>query len=115
MEGTAHPDRNEQFEYLNNRVDAVQAQGAPVISVDTKQQELVGDSTNAGREWHPQKEPVSVRVHDCIDDTLGKVTPYGVYDLAQNAGWVNVGIDQDTPTFAVESSARWWRYMGKKR
>ena len=114
LEGTAHPDRNDQFEYLNDRVDAFQARGAPVISVDTKKKELVGDYKNAGREWHPQGEPVAVRVHDFIDDTLGKVIPYGVYDLAQNTGWVNVGIDHDTPTFAVESIARWWRFMGKK-
>jgi len=114
-EGTAHPDRNAQFEYLNDQVDAFQARGAPVISVDTKKKELVGDYTNAGREWQPQGEPVPVRVHDFIDDTLGKVIPYGVYDLAQNTGWVNVGIDHDTPAFAVASIARWWRYMGKKR
>jgi hypothetical protein len=113
-EGTAHPDGNDQFEYLNDQVDAFHARGAPVISVDTKKKELVGDYTNAGREWHPQGEPVPVRVHDFIDDTLGKVIPYGVYDLAQHTGWVNVGIDHDTPTFAVESIARWWRFMGKR-
>jgi hypothetical protein len=114
LEGTAHPDRNGQFEYLNDRVDVFQARGAPVISVDTKKKELVGNYTNAGREWQPMGEPVPVRVHDFIDDTLGKVIPYGIYDLARNTGWVNVGIDHDTPAFAVESIARWWRFMGKK-
>jgi len=88
LEGTAHPDRNDQFEYLNDRVDAFQARGAPVISVDTKKKELVGDYKNAGREWHPQGEPVAVRVHDFIDDTLGKVIPYGTTSRRmQNTGW----------------------------
>jgi hypothetical protein len=114
IEGTSHPDRNEQFEYINDRVDAFHVQGAPVISVDTKKKELVGPYANGGREWQPQGAPERVRVHDFIDDTLGKVIPYGVYDLAQNTGWVNVGIDHDTPAFAVESIARWWRGMGKK-
>ena len=114
LEGTGHPDRNEQFEYLNDQVDAFHARGAPVISVDTKKKELVGAYATAGREWQPQGEPVAVRVHDFIDDRLGKVIPYGVYDLAQNTGWVNVGIDHDTPAFAVESIARWWRGMGKR-
>ena len=114
IEGTAHPDRNEQFEYINDRVDVFHARGAPVISVDTKKKELVGPYSNGGREWQPQGAPERVRVHDFIDDTLGKVIPYGVYDLAQNTGWVNVGVDHDTPAFAVESIARWWRSMGKK-
>jgi hypothetical protein len=114
IEGTAHPDRNAQFEYINDRVDAFHARGAPVISVDTKKKELVGPYANGGREWQPQGTPERVRVHDFIDDTLGKVIPYGVYDLAQNTGWVNVGIDHDTPAFAVESIARWWRGMGQK-
>jgi hypothetical protein len=114
LEGASHPDRNEQFEFINARVDAFQARGAPVISVDTKKKELVGDFGNGGREWQPQGQPVPVRVHDFIDDTLGKVIPYGVYDLGRNVGWVNVGIDHDTPEFAVESIARWWRYMGKR-
>jgi hypothetical protein len=112
-EGTSHPDRNEQFETINARVDEFQARGAPVISVDTKKKELVGDFKNAGREWQPEGQPVPVRVHDFIDDALGKVIPYGVYDLARNTGWVNVGIDHDTPEFAVESISRWWRSMGK--
>ena len=114
LEGTAHPDRNEQFEFINDRVDAFHGRGAPVISVDTKKKELVGAFTNGGREWQPSGEPVPVRVHDFIDPTLGKVIPYGVYDLAQNTGWVSVGIDHDTPAFAVESIARWWRYMGQE-
>lgn len=114
LEGAAHPDRNEQFEMINARVEAFQASGDPVISVDTKKKELVGDFENAGREWQPEGKPVPVRVHDFIDDTLGKVIPYGVYDLARNTGWVNVGVDHDTPAFAVESIARWWRSMGKR-
>jgi hypothetical protein len=114
LEGTAHPDRNEQFELVNERVDTFQARGAPVISVDTKKKELVGDFKNAGREWQPQGKPVPVRVYDFIDDALGKVIPYGIYDLARNTGWVNVGTDHDTPEFAVESIARWWRSMGKR-
>jgi hypothetical protein len=114
IEGTSHPDRNEQFEYINDRVDAFHARRAPVISVDTKKKELVGPYANGGREWQAQGAPEQVRVHDFIDDTLGKVIPYGVYDLAQNTGCVNVGVDHDTAAFAVESIARWWRSMGKK-
>lgn len=114
LEGTAHPDRNAQFEYINDQVDAFQGRGAPVISVDTKKKELVGAFQNAGREWQPSGDPVPVRVHDFMDDVLGKVIPYGVYDLARNTGWVSVGVDHDTPAFAVESIARWWRYMGRK-
>jgi hypothetical protein len=114
IEGTSHPDRNEQFEFINDRVDGFHGRGAPVISVDTKKKELVGAFKNAGREWQPSGEPVPVRVHDFVDDTLGKVIPYGVYDVGRNTGWVNVGVDHDTPAFAVESIARWWRYMGKQ-
>jgi hypothetical protein len=114
LEGSSHPDRNEQFECINDRVDAFHGRGAPVISVDTKKKELVGAFQNPGREWQPSGEPVPVRVHDFIDDVLGKVIPYGVYDLARNTGWVSVGTDHDTPAFAVESIARWWRYMGKQ-
>jgi len=113
-EGDSHPDRNAQFEFINDRVDAFQARQAPVISVDTKKKELIGDFGNAGREWQPEGQPVPVRVHDFIDDTLGKAIPYGVYDLMHNTGWVNVGIDHDTPAFAVASIAQWWRNMGKK-
>jgi hypothetical protein len=114
LEGSAHPDRNDQFEFINDRVDAFHGRGAPVISVDTKKKELVGAFQNHGQEWQPRGEPVPVRVHDFIDDVLGKVIPYGVYDLARNTGWVSVGTDHDTPAFAVESIARWWRYMGKQ-
>jgi len=113
-EGTEHPDRNAQFEFINDRVEAYQARNAPVISVDTKKKELVGDFANKGREWQPMSEPVPVRVHDFIDKDLGKVIPYGVYDLARNEGWVNVGVDHDTPEFAVASIARWWSQMGRK-
>lgn len=113
-EGKQSPDRNAQFEFLNERVDAYQARGAPVISVDTKKKELVGDFKNAGREWRPASEPVPVRVHDFIDPALGKVIPYGIYDLAANTGWVNLGIDHDTPEFAVASIEQWWRHMGSK-
>jgi hypothetical protein len=114
IEGTDHPDRDGQFEFINDRVDRFQAHGAPVISVDTKKKELVGIFAQGGREWQPRGDPVPVRVHDFLDDVLGKVIPYGVYDLARNTGWVSVGIDHDTPAFAVESIARWWRYMGRK-
>jgi hypothetical protein len=114
IEGSAHPDRNAQFEFINERVDASHSRGAPVISVDTKKKELVGDFKNAGREWQPQGEPVPVRVHDFIDDKLGKAIPYGVYDVGLNNAWVSVGVDHDTAEFAVESISRWWRHMGKK-
>jgi hypothetical protein len=113
-EGKQHPDRNAQFEFIYRRVDDFQTRGAPVISVDTKKKELVGDFKNAGQEWQPKGEPVPVRVHDFIDKELGKVIPYGVYDLARNTGWVNVGIDHDTPAFAVESIWQWWWRMGRR-
>ena len=114
LEGTTHPDRNAQFEFINDRVDAFHGRSAPVVSVDTKKKELIGAFHNAGRDWQPSKTPVGVRVHDFLDDALGKVIPYGVYDLARNTGWVSVGIDHDTPAFAVASIARWWRHMGKQ-
>ena len=113
-EGTGHPDRNAQFEHIARRAKEFQRRGQPVISVDTKKKELVGDFKNAGREWHPQGRPPAVRVHDFQDGELGKAIPYGVYDLSANAGWVSVGIDHDTPEFAVESIYCWWRYMGRK-
>lgn len=112
IEGTGHPDRDAQFAFINDRVDAFQERGAPVISVDTKKKERIGPFANGGREWQPGGDPVRVRVHDFVDPALGKAIPYGVYDLAQNTGWVSVGMDHDTPAFAVESIARWWRYMG---
>src|SRR5713226_2770411 len=92
-EGASHPDRDAQFAYLNEQVQAFQARGQPVISVDTKKKELVGDFANGGREWQPAGQPEAVRVHDFVDKELGRVSPYGVYDLAHNTGWVNVGID----------------------
>ena len=111
-EGGRHKDRNAQFEYIAQTVSDYQRTGDPVISVDTKKKELIGDFKNAGQEWQPQGRPEEVRVHDFIDPELGKVSPYGVYDLTANAGWVNVGIDCDTSEFAVESIRRWWREMG---
>jgi hypothetical protein len=113
-EGSAHPDRNAQFGHLNRKVKAFQKRGAPVISVDTKKKELIGDFKNGGREWRPNGEPERVRVHDFIDRKLGKAIPYGVYDIAANKGWVNVGVDHDTAEFAVESIRRWWRLMGRR-
>lgn len=113
-EGKQSPDRNAQFEFLYERIDEYQARGAPVISVDTKKKELVGDFKNGGREWQPKGEPEPVRVHDFIDPKFGKVVPYGIYDIAENSGWVNVGIDHDTPEFAVASIEQWWRNMGAK-
>jgi len=112
-EGAAHPDRNAQFEHINDQVRAYQDDGQPVISVDTKKKELVGDFKNSGRELRPQGDPEKVRVHDFLIPELGKATPYGVYDVTHNLGWVNVGIDHDTATFAVESIRRWWRLMGQ--
>ena len=114
LEGKQHPDRNAQFEYLNAKATAFQRKGQPVISVDTKKKELVGDFKNAGREWHPAGDPTPVRVHDFIDKALGKAIPYGVYDVGRNEAWVNVGIDHDTAEFAVESILRWWRRMGRR-
>ncbi|MGQ0571161.1 MAG: ISAzo13 family transposase [Armatimonadota bacterium] len=114
IEGADHPDRNGQFEYINDRVDDALGRGTPAISVDTKKKELVGDFKNAGREWRPEGKPVPVRVHDFPDDAVGKAIPYGVYDIGRNLGWVNVGTDHDTPEFAVESIRRWWRSMGRR-
>jgi hypothetical protein len=113
-EGSNHPDRNAQFEYLNAQAEAFLAAGEPVISVDTKKKELVGDFKNAGREWQPQGQPERVQVHDFIDPELGKAIPYGVYDLGRDEGWVSVGIDHDTADFAVSSIDRWWKTMGQK-
>ena len=114
-EGSSHPDRNAQFEHINAMVEAFQERSQPVISVDTKKQELVGDFKNAGREWQPQGEPEEVRVHDFMDKTLGKAIPYGVYDLTENQGWVSGGIDPDTARFAAEAIRRWWGNMGSLR
>ena len=112
-EGNQHADRNAQFERIARRTKQFQADRQPVISVDTKKKELIGDFKNSGREWEPTAKPVSVRVHDFIDKDLGKAIPYGVYDLFRNEGWVNVGVDHDTAEFAVESIRRWWKKMGK--
>src|SRR5512135_320254 len=114
-EGASHPDRNAQFEYINRRVIACQKRDQPVVSVDTKKKELVGEFKNGGEEWQPKGEPVEVNVHDFPDKKLGKAIPYGVYDLASNEGWVSVGIDHDTAQFAVTSIGRWWQEMGSRR
>jgi len=115
VEGAWHPDRNAQFEHINGNVKAYQAHDQPVISVDTKKKELVGNFKNTGRELRPQGQPESVRVHDFVIPELGRAAPYGVYDVTENAGWVSVGIDHDTSAFAVESIRRWWHSMGRKR
>jgi hypothetical protein len=112
LEGSQHPDRNAQFEYLNAQVETQLAAGEPAISVDAKKKELVGPFKNGGRELRPAGQPAPVRVHDFVDKELGRATPYGVYDLAQNQGWVTVGIDHDTAEFAVASIARWWQGLG---
>jgi hypothetical protein len=113
LEGSAHPDRDAQFHYINQRVQAFQRQRQPVVSVDTKKKELVGQFRNGGREWYPMGQPEQVKVHDFPDEELGKVIPYGVYDMATNTGWVSVGVDHDTAEFAVETLRRWWRHMGR--
>ena len=114
-EGTSHPDRNAQFEHINAEVKAFQAVGEPVISVDTKKKELVGDFKNGGRELRPKGQPEPVRVHDFPIPELGKAVPYGIYDVTNNAGWVNLGISHDTAAFAVESIRRWWHEFGATR
>jgi transposase len=114
-EGGQHPDRNAQFEFINASVKSFQKRGQPVISIDTKKKELVGDFKNAGREWRPAGQPLEVRVHDFIDKKLGKAIPYGVYDVTNNEGWVSVGIDHDTAQFAAQAVRRWWKRMGRKR
>jgi hypothetical protein len=113
-EGSSHPDRNAQFEHINAQAQSFLRAGEPVVSVDTKKKELVGDFWNKGKEWQPQGTPERVRVHDFVDKQLGKAIPYGVYDIARNEGWVNVGVDHDTAEFAVESLRRWWRRMGRR-
>jgi DDE family transposase len=114
-EGGKHPDRNAQFEHINTLVQEFQSAGQPAISVDTKKKELVGDFSNNGRTLRPKGEPEPVRVHDFIIKDKGKVSPFGVYDIAANQGWVNVGVDHDTAAFAVESIRRWWDRLGKER
>ena len=114
-EGTNHPDRNDQFEYINTKVKRALAAREPAISVDTKKKELVGDFKNGGREYRPQGQPEPVRVHDFVIPELGRAAPYGVYDIGDNSGWVSVGIDRDTASFAVNAIRRWWRTMGRVR
>jgi len=114
-EGSDHADRNAQFDHINEQVNGYQRRGQPVISVDTKKKELIGDFKNGGREWRARGAPVEVRTHDFMDRELGKVNPYGVYDQSANAGWVSVGTDHDTAEFAVESIRRWWFKMGAAR
>jgi hypothetical protein len=114
-EGKDHPDRNAQFEYISRQVRRAQKRGQPVVSVDTKKKELVGDFKNSGQEWRPKKTPQKVRTHDFKDKKLGKAIPYGVYDLTNNQGWVNIGIDHDTAYFAANSIRRWWDDMGITR
>jgi hypothetical protein len=112
VEGSQHPDRDGQFGYLNTLAAEFQAAGDPVISVDTKKKELIGNYAAAGREWEPAGQPRTTNVHDFPDPVLGKVAPYGVYDITTNTGWVNVGTDADTGEFAVESIRRWWTTIG---
>ncbi len=113
VEGRQHPDRDAQFRHVNRKAKTFQGRGEPVVSVDTKKKELVGNFRNGGREWHPKGEPEKVLVHDFKDKELGKAIPYGVYDLAANNGWVSVGVDHDTASFAAESVRRWWERMGR--
>lgn len=112
-EAASHPDRNAQFEYINTTVKAFQKEELPVISIDTKKKELVGDFKNNGLEWQPKGNPEKVRVHDFENKELGKAIPYGVYDITRNEGWVTVGVDHDTSEFAVDTILNWWKKMGK--
>jgi Rhodopirellula transposase DDE domain len=113
-EGTSHPDRNAQFEHINAAAASFLHRQQPVISVDTKKKELVGDFKNAGQEWQPTGTPEPVRVHDFPGDAIGKAIPYGIYDMARNEAWVSVGRDHDTPAFAVASIRQWWTMMGRR-
>jgi hypothetical protein len=115
VEGKQHPDRNAQFEHINKTAERCLDRDVPVISVDTKKKELVGNFKNAGREWQPEGEPELVDVHDFPGDAVGKAIPYGVYDVGSNDGFVSVGIDHDTPVFAVTTIAAWWAQVGSKR
>ena len=112
QEGADHPDRDEQFEHISRKVKAFQRRSQPVISVDAKKKELIGDFKQTGREWCPKGMPIKVRTHDFADPDLGKAIPYGVYDLTNNEGWVSVGINHDTAEFAVETIRGWWKEMG---
>ena len=114
LEGSSHPDRDAQFHHISDKIREFQAQRQPVISVDTKKKELVGDFKNNGRELRPKGDPETVRVHDFLIPELGRAAPYGVYDVTQNAGWVSVGMDHDTAAFAAQSIRRWWESMGSR-
>jgi Rhodopirellula transposase DDE domain len=114
-EGGDHPDRDAQFIHINQSVTAALAAQQPVISVDTKKKELVGDFKNAGREWRPQSEPEEVQVYDFLSKASGRAVPYGIYDIASNDGWVSVGMNHDTSAFAVQTIRRWWHEVGCKR
>jgi hypothetical protein len=114
MEGSRHPDRNAQFEYINGEVSRRMSKGMPVISVDTKKKELIGRFKNGGRQWRPKGNPERVNIYDFLDKKKGKAIPYGVYELGRNVGWVSVGIDHDTACFAVTTIRRWWRELGRK-
>jgi hypothetical protein len=114
VEGTQHPDRDAQFNHINDKAAEFINRGLPVVSTDTKKKELVGNFKNGGREWQPEGKPVRTNCHDFPTDAIGKAIPYGVYDIARDIGWVNVGTDHDTPRFAVASIEMWWRSMGKK-
>ena len=113
-EGSTHPDRDAQFEHINKQVQAFQRRGQPVVSIDAKKKELIGEFKNSGREWRPKGQAVEVRSKDFIDKRLGKGIPYGVYDITANNGWASVGIDHDTAQFAAESLRRWWQRMGSR-
>jgi hypothetical protein len=113
-EGANHPDRDAQFEHINERVKRQRRRGEPAVSVDTKKKELVGDFKNGGREWRPKGRPEEVRVHDFIDPQRGKAIPYGVYDMRRNAGWVSIGVTHDTASFAVNAIRLWWKHMGRR-
>jgi Rhodopirellula transposase DDE domain len=115
LEGSQHPDRDDQFRYINKLAKEFLAAGDPVISIDTKKKELVGRFTQAGREWHAQGRPVDVSTYDFPSEADGKAIPYGVYDLADNSAWVSVGIDHDTSVFAVATIQKWWQSMGKEK
>ncbi len=115
VEGKQHPDRDAQFKYINRKAEDCMARGVPFVSVDTKKKELVGNFKNAGREWQPEDTPELVDVHDFPHQAVGKAIPYGIFDVADNSGFVNVGTDHDTPVFAVASIEAWWNLVGKKR
>ena len=114
-EGTQHIDRDAQFQYINSKAKAFLAARQPVISVDTKKKEPIGNFRSNGREWRPKGKPEEVKIHDFIDPKLGRAVPFGVYDINDNTGWVSVGTDHDTASFAVNAVRRWWRTMGKTR